>query len=71
MSKTIVMYETAIKLIESYDTVIIHRHSKPDGDALGAQIGLYELIRYNYPKKRVYKVGDAAGRYSFIEGSVM
>ena len=65
------MYETAIKLIESYDTIIIHRHSKPDGDALGAQIGLNELIRDNYPKKRVYKVGDAAGRYSFIEGSVM
>lgn len=65
------MFEKIIEKIESASTVIIHRHTKPDGDALGSQIGLYELIRDNYPSKKVYKVGDAAGRYAFMQGSEM
>ena len=65
------MFEKIIEKIERANTIIIHRHSKPDGDALGSQIGLYHLIRENYPDKKVYKVGDEAGRYSFMEGSAM
>ncbi len=65
------MFEKIIEKIEEANTIIIHRHSKPDGDALGSQIGLYHLIRENYPNKKVYKVGDEAGRYSFMEGSTM
>ena len=65
------MFETIKKLIENYDTVIIHRHKNPDGDALGSQIGLKNLILENYPQKRVLCVGDAAGRYAFMEGSDM
>ena len=62
------MFKKAKKLIEKYDTIIIHRHSNPDGDALGSQIGLRELIRENYPNKTVYIVGDATKRYAFMEG---
>ena len=65
------MFEKIIEKIEKANTIIIHRHSKPDGDALGSQIGLFELIRENYPEKRVYKVGDEAGRYAFMDGSAM
>ena len=65
------MFEKIIEKIQDASTIIIHRHTKPDGDALGSQIGLYHLIRENYPNKKVYKVGDEAGRYSFMEGSVM
>lgn len=63
------MFEKIIELIEKYDTIIIHRHSKPDGDALGSQIGLSQLIRDNYQGKTVYTVGDGAGRYAFMAGS--
>ena len=62
------MFKKAKKLIEKYDTIIIHRHSNPDGDALGSQIGLREIIRENYPHKTVYIVGDATKRYAFMEG---
>ena len=65
------MFEKIIEKIEKANTIIIHRHTKPDGDALGSQIGLFELIRENYPEKRLYKVGDEAGRYAFMEGSTM
>ncbi len=58
------MFEEIRKLIERYDTIILHRHLKPDGDALGSQIGLKHLILDNYPGKQVYMVGDEAGRYT-------
>ena len=64
------MFESILRLIEQYDTIIIHRHTKPDGDALGSQMGLRHLIADNYPHKRVLTVGDAAGRYAFIQGDV-
>ena len=62
------MFKKALKLIEKYDVIVIHRHSNPDGDALGSQIGLREIIRENYPDKTVYIVGDATKRYAFMEG---
>ena len=63
------MFESILSLIEQYDTIILHRHAKPDGDALGSQIGLKHLILNNFPHKRVLTVGDAAGRYAFMKGS--
>ena len=63
------MFESIISLIEAYDTIVIHRHTKPDGDAIGSQIGLKKLITENYPGKRVLAVGDAAGRYGFVQDS--
>lgn len=61
------MFENIRSYIEQYDTIIIHRHAQPDGDALGSQIGLKHLILTNYPDKHVYIVGDAAGRYAFMQ----
>mgnify|MGYP002510213317 CR=1 FL=1 len=34
------MFEAILREIQSYDTIILHRHSRPDGDALGSQFGL-------------------------------
>lgn len=65
------MYKALIDEIKKYDTVIIHRHSNPDGDAIGSQIGMKHLIMVNFPEKKVYTVGDEAGRYSFMDESVM
>ena len=65
------MFENIIELIKRYDKIIIHRHKKPDGDALGSQIGLKNIILDNFPGKTVYMVGDHAGRYAFMDGSVM
>ena len=65
------MFEKIIDAIKEFDTIIIHRHSKPDGDALGSQIGLREIIKENFPDKTVYTVGDGSSRYGFMEGSIM
>ena len=63
------MFEKIIALIEKYDRIIIHRHKNPDGDAIGSQIGLKYILKDNYPTKEIYAVGDAAGRYAFMEDS--
>ncbi|MGT2742995.1 DHH family phosphoesterase [Streptococcus plurextorum] len=43
--------------IKTYDTIIIHRHQRPDPDAIGSQIGLREIIRTNFPEKNVLAAG--------------
>ena len=65
------MFEQVLQEIRNFDRIIIHRHSRPDGDALGSQIGLKHIIKANFPEKEVYMVGDGAGHYSFMEDSVM
>ncbi|MGE4320225.1 MAG: bifunctional oligoribonuclease/PAP phosphatase NrnA [Acholeplasmataceae bacterium] len=47
-----------INKIKSYDTIIIHRHQRPDMDAIGSQVGLSLLIKENFQQKTVYVVGD-------------
>jgi len=61
------MFKQALELIKKYDTIIIHRHTNPDGDAIGSQVGMKELIKTNFPQKTVYIVGDDAKRFSFME----
>lgn len=63
------MFEQILDLIKKYDKIIIHRHKKPDGDAIGSQVGLKHIIKANFPEKTVYTVGDPAGRYAFVEDS--
>lgn len=65
------MFEEIKYIIEAYDTVIIHRHKNPDGDALGSQVGLKHIIKENYPQKRILCVGDASARYGFMDDSDM
>lgn len=52
------MFIDIINKIKEFDTIIIHRHYRPDGDALGSQIGLKEIIKENFKNKKVYAVGD-------------
>ena len=51
------MFEEIIREIGKHNRIIIHRHSKPDGDAIGSQAGLKYLIEENFPGKEVYAVG--------------
>ena len=65
------MFTKILQKIKDYDKIVIHRHSTPDGDAMGSQLGLKAILRENFPEKQVYAVGDAAKRYSFMDGSIM
>lgn len=65
------MFEQILDAVRTYDTIIIHRHTNPDGDALGSQIGLKHILKENFPAKQIYAVGDVARRYAFMADSVM
>ena len=65
------MYHLILEEIQKYDRILLHRHTKQDGDALGSQIGLKHILKENFPEKKIYTVGDAVGHFSFMEDSVM
>ncbi|WEG13895.1 bifunctional oligoribonuclease/PAP phosphatase NrnA [Pullulanibacillus sp. KACC 23026] len=58
--------EDLFSLIKAYDTIVIHRHVRPDPDALGSQAGLSALIKDNFRNKKVYMVGEEVASLTFI-----
>ena len=39
--------------IKEYNKIIIFRHFRPDGDAVGSTKGLREILRLTYPEKEI------------------
>ena len=60
------MYRKIYNLIKKYNTIVIVRHIGPDPDALGAQLGFREIIRYNFPEKNVYAIGAPAAKFKYL-----
>ncbi|WAM04038.1 bifunctional oligoribonuclease/PAP phosphatase NrnA [Mycoplasmopsis cynos] len=58
--------KVAIDAIQKYQNIIIFHHIRPDGDCLGSQFGLAELIKTNFPDKTVYTVGNNQNVYNFM-----
>lgn len=53
--------------IKEFENIIIHRHIRPDGDCIGSQMGLKELLKISFPEKNIYAVGDKIPDYlSFL-----
>src|SRR5690625_2066678 len=55
-----------IDMINKYDTIIIHRHVRPDADAIGSQCGLKEMIQLTFPNKKVFAVGEEDPSLHFL-----
>lgn len=58
--------QSIIETIQSYETIIIHRHVRPDPDALGSQAGLKEIIQQSFPEKKVFVVGEEDPSLTFL-----
>ena len=53
--------------IKEYNRIIIFRHKRPDGDAVGSTKGLREILRLSFPEKEVYlNNNDFADYVSFL-----
>jgi phosphoesterase RecJ-like protein len=63
------MMQQILDKIKEYNRIIIHRHIRPDGDCIGAQFGLKEIIRASFPEKEVYAIGDDIPEYLAYVGS--
>ncbi|MGN1385475.1 MAG: bifunctional oligoribonuclease/PAP phosphatase NrnA [Bacillus sp. (in: firmicutes)] len=61
------MKEQIIEQIKLYDTIIIHRHVRPDPDAYGSQCGLAAVIQASFPEKNVYTVGEEDESLHFLK----
>lgn len=43
-----------LQKIKDYDKIFLFRHFRPDGDAVGSTKGMAEIIKINFPEKKVY-----------------
>lgn len=55
-----------LEKIKEYNTIIIHSHIRPDGDAIGSQYGLMHLIKDSFPNKNVFVTGEFSEYVGFI-----
>ncbi|KAB7668000.1 DHH family phosphoesterase [Bacillus sp. B1-b2] len=60
------MKEKILQAIKEHDTIILHRHVRPDPDAYGSQGGLAEIIKTSFPEKKVYTVGKEEKSLHFL-----
>lgn len=52
------MKQKILDEIIKYETIIIHRHVRPDPDAYGSQGGLAEILKASFPEKSIFTVGQ-------------
>lgn len=60
------MIEKILETIKQYETIIIHRHVRPDPDAYGSQGGLAEILKASFPEKNIYTVGKEEQSLNFL-----
>ena len=61
--------QTILNKIKEYDRIIIFRHFRPDGDAIGSTKGLYTILKLTYPKKEIYlQNADYSDYLAFLGG---
>ncbi|MGG3471073.1 bifunctional oligoribonuclease/PAP phosphatase NrnA [Neobacillus pocheonensis] len=60
------MKEKILEAIEQYETIIVHRHVRPDPDAYGSQGGLVAILQASFPEKKIYAVGQEEPTLHFM-----
>ena len=55
--------------IKQYDRIIVTRHFRPDGDAIGSTKGLAGILKLSFPQKEVYVLNEDSSQYlAFLGG---
>lgn len=60
------IFKQIVKKIKEYDEIVIARHIGPDPDAIASTIALRDLIKLNFPNKKVYAVGSSVSRFKYF-----
>ncbi len=67
MNKEIML--TILNKIKEYDRIIIFRHFRPDGDAVGSTKGLQRILQLSFPLKEILLINDDYSEYlQFLGG---
>ena len=61
--------QAVLDKIKEYDRIIIFRHFRPDGDAIGSTKGLQRILRLSFPEKEIYlQNSDFSDYLAFLGG---
>ena len=52
-----------LEKIKEYDSIMLFRHFRPDGDCKGATMGLRDILRLSFPEKQIYLINDDHSDY--------
>ncbi len=55
--------QAILQKIKEYDTIMIFRHIRNDGDCVGASKGLQAILRASFPEKSIYLIDDDRSEY--------
>ncbi len=44
--------EKILAQIKKYNRIVIHRHQRPDPDAIGSQVGLAKICKHPFPTNK-------------------
>lgn len=59
-------YKQIWKKIKEYNNIVIARHIGPDPDAIASSIALRDIIKLNFPKKKVIAIGAGVSKFKFL-----
>ena len=69
MTNNIEIKKQILDKIKQYDKIIITRHFRPDGDAIGSTKGLAQMLRLSFPQKQIYLLNEDSSEYlAFLGG---
>ena len=61
--------QAVLQKIKEYDRIIITRHFRPDGDAIGSTKGLWTILKLSFPEKEILLLNEDFSEYlEFLGG---
>lgn len=61
--------QSVLDKIKQYDKIIIFRHFRPDGDAIGSTKGMQRILQLSFPEKKIYlQNADFSDYLAFLGG---
>ena len=61
--RNIEIKKAILEKIKEYETIVIARHERPDGDAIGSSHGLAQILRISFPEKHIYVANQDSSEY--------
>ena len=57
------MMQTILEKIREYDTIMLFRHVRNDGDCVGATKGMKRILQLTWPEKKIYLIDHDTAKY--------